>query len=194
MHSPRFSLRRIAVLFCLFFLATFAVAFAQPDAAPVSNGEAGETAAVLQTLARLDAAVATRDANTLRFFGVEEIPPQAAILQAQTRATHIAFSPAGALVRQAFRISGASDARTTPTILATGVHEFWPAVPPARAMLSTKVWSAAPSRAATTTFAPRLANCKAASRPMPLDAPSTTTTCSSIGFNFMFMGEAKWGK
>jgi hypothetical protein len=44
-------------------------------------------------------------------------------------------------------------------------------------------WSPGSLLAETTTLAPLSANRSAASRQMPLEAPISTTTCSSIGFN-----------
>ena len=41
-------------------------------------------------------------------------------------------------------------------------------------------------RAETTTLALRLANWSAVSRPMPLEAPTTATTCCSIGLSFIW--------
>jgi len=120
--SPLRSLLRALILCSL--LATSPAARAQ-QAAPVSNGNAEEIAAVTQQLKRLDKAVAEHETNTLRFFGLEEDAAPYAILEAQTRATHIAFSPAGALVRQAYRITGATGENATPIVLTTGINELW---------------------------------------------------------------------
>src|SRR5687768_8709715 len=90
-------------LACFLWLLGGAHAFAQPDATPVTNGSTREVAAVTQLLSRLDAGVSTRDAGTLRFFGVDgNAATPLPILSAQTRVSHIAFSPTGALVRQAY--------------------------------------------------------------------------------------------
>ncbi len=48
---------------------------------------------------------------------------------------------------------------------------------------STREASPSSPRAETTTFAPRRANRAADSRPMPLEAPMRTTTCSSTGLS-----------
>jgi hypothetical protein len=53
---------------------------------------------------------------------------------------------------------------------------------PAAVISATNASSACTMRAAPTTFAPRSAKASAAVRPIPLDAPITTTTCSGSGF------------
>ena len=125
---PRFSCRASIAFFllisCCLATTQFTIARAQP-AAPVSNGDAREIAAVTQLLESLDEAVALRDANTLRFFGFENGAAPYPLLRAKTRLTHIAFSPAGALVRQAYRVSGAPDEQSVPVSLVSGVHELW---------------------------------------------------------------------
>jgi tetratricopeptide (TPR) repeat protein len=102
----------------VFFLAQNS--FAQ---APISNGSAKELAAVQQNLDWLERAVTTRDANALRFYGATAAPN--AIIRADLRATHIAFSPAGALVRQTFRIENVNDSGAALSTPVTGVQEFW---------------------------------------------------------------------
>lgn len=130
-HSRSTSSRSLFFVFALLWIgAVCSLAGAQtalPLAAngPVSKGNAKEVAAVMQLLLRLDQAVGTRDASTLGFFGLEAGATQASQLQAQTRATHIAFAPTGALVRQAFRITGIKNNSGTASTLAEGVHEFW---------------------------------------------------------------------
>jgi len=57
----------------------------------------------------------------------------------------------------------------------------------ARRFSSTSDCRPSSSRAAATTFAPNLPKSSAAARPMPLEAPVITTTCSLIGFNFMMI-------
>lgn len=116
------SIARALIFF--WFLATSLSSHAQ-NAAAVSNGTTEEIAAVTQLLKSLDKAVAAQDATTLQFYGLEAGAPQYARLEAQTRATHIAFSPTGALVRQAYRISGAVEANSAPTILVSGINELW---------------------------------------------------------------------
>src|SRR5215213_3913041 len=55
------------------------------------------------------------------------------------------------------------------------------ASPPSRRISSTRESSPSSLRAETTTLAPLLANRRAVSRPMPLEAPIRATTCSSTG-------------
>src|SRR3954453_1394552 len=59
------------------------------------------------------------------------------------------------------------------------------ASPPWALISATRLISPGSLRAATTSLAPRAASSSADSRPMPLDAPTTTTTWSLIGFSFM---------
>src|SRR5919107_2141634 len=60
--------------------------------------------------------------------------------------------------------------------------------PPRERMSSTTRWRSAALRAARTTRAPRLAACRAVTRPMPLDAPVITMTCSDKGRSGNFIG------
>ena len=57
------------------------------------------------------------------------------------------------------------------------------AVPPAASISATSDLSPGSPRAATTTFAPCSAKRRAVARPMPLEAPITTTTCSATGLS-----------
>src|SRR5918997_468714 len=57
------------------------------------------------------------------------------------------------------------------------------ASPPSLRISSTREASPSSPRAETTTFAPRPANRRADSRPIPLEAPIRATTCSSTGFS-----------
>lgn len=125
MNFSRSSSRRLFLqaLTLLAFLGISLSSYAQ-QAPPVSNGKADEIANVVQFLGRLDKAVQLRDINTLRFFGLENAT-QYVVLNAQSRATHIAFAPGGALVRQAYRIYGAADVNSTQVILASGINELW---------------------------------------------------------------------
>ena len=59
------------------------------------------------------------------------------------------------------------------------------ASPPLSRISSTRESSPFSLLALTTTLAPLLANRRAVSRPMPLEAPITPTTCSSMGFNLI---------
>ena len=115
---------RFALAFLLCCILSASTSHAQ-NAVPVSNGAADEIAKVSQLLQSLDSAVANHDNNTLRFFGVDEDTAQYTTLTAQTRATHIAFAEGGALVRQAYRISGTSEENVAPVILSSGINELW---------------------------------------------------------------------
>src|SRR5215212_8282982 len=57
------------------------------------------------------------------------------------------------------------------------------ASPPSAWISLTRESSPSSPRAETTTLAPLRANRRAVSRPMPLEAPIRTTTCSSIGLS-----------
>src|SRR5215218_9288173 len=59
------------------------------------------------------------------------------------------------------------------------------ASPPARLISPTSESSPSLLRAETTTLAPFSANRRAVSRPMPLEAPISATTCRSTGFSFI---------
>jgi tetratricopeptide (TPR) repeat protein len=92
--------------------------------APISNGSAQELAAVQKNLDWLERAVTSRDANALRFYGARAATADA-IIRAQLRATNIAFSPAGALVRQTFHIQSFNDSGAALSTPVTGTMEFW---------------------------------------------------------------------
>jgi hypothetical protein len=74
-----------------------------------------------------------------------------------------------------------SPIRSTSSALATSAATAI-AEPPFAVISSTIPWSSASSRAASTTVAPRAAAIRAVARPMPLEAPVITITCSSSGF------------
>src|SRR5918995_2473808 len=57
--------------------------------------------------------------------------------------------------------------------------------PPRPRISCTRESSPSSFRAETTTFAPLSANRRAVSRPIPLEAPISATTCSSTGFSFI---------
>src|SRR5215210_654520 len=75
----------------------------------------------------------------------------------------------------------AATARTCPKSAASATTAVaWP--PPSRISSTSDVSPSSPL-AETTTFAPRPARRRAASRPMPLEAPITTTTCCRNGLS-----------
>ncbi len=114
-----FGLRFLLALGFVFFAAQ--IGFAQ---APVSNGSATELAAVQKNLDWLERAVTARDANALRFYGATAASANA-IVRARLHATHIAFSPAGALVRQTFQIQSFNDSDAALSTPSAGTIEFW---------------------------------------------------------------------
>jgi len=95
------------------------------DPTPVTNASSTELRAIRQLFTRLERSVAAHDATALKFLGIINPAPQYAILNAQTRLTHVAVSPTGALVRQRYQITGAPDDHTLATTLGRGVHELW---------------------------------------------------------------------
>lgn len=76
------------------------------------------------------------------------------------------------------RASVASDSASTAASADIGPNDHGPAVSPALICNPLQVRLAL--RAASTSFAPRTASCCAVARPIPLDAPATTTTQPSI--------------
>jgi hypothetical protein len=62
------------------------------------------------------------------------------------------------------------------------------ASPPCARISAAMSASVAALRATSTTRAPRLAAVSAVARPMPLEAPVTTTTCSDRGFRTILIG------
>ena len=120
-------MRRILPLWLVLFCLSAVAARAQDasELQPVTNAAPADITSVQQLLARLDRAVSARDATSLRFFGVTGAVSSYNALQAQTRLTHVAVTPNGALVRQAFRITGATQDVAAPVVLGSGVHELW---------------------------------------------------------------------
>jgi hypothetical protein len=93
--------------------------------ATASNATADETTQINALLEQLNRAVAAKDGNTLRFFGLGEEAASYAALRLDSHITNLAVSPAGALVRQSYRVSGASTPGATATVLTQGTHEFF---------------------------------------------------------------------
>jgi hypothetical protein len=91
--------------------------------------------------------------------------------------THVSSRPYSVTARCATRRIWAGSVTS-----ATSAH----ASPPPARISSTSDRSPASPRAATTTFAPCAANPAAVARPIPLEAPITTTTCSRNGFRCGF--------
>jgi len=117
---------------------------------PVTNATPADLKSVQGLLARLDSAVASRDATSLRFFGITGPVASYNSLQAQTRLTHVAVTADGALVRQAFRITAATQDGAAPVVLGSGVQELWLSrVATGGFALTDKHWSQ-PTDAATT--------------------------------------------
>jgi len=108
----------------------------------VTNGSSQEVAAINQLLSRLDASAAGRNADALRFFGVESNAGNTS-LQISTRATHMAFCPQGALVRQTYQINSSQGS------LASGVHELWFIRAGENFQFTSKRWAAPPDAVAS---------------------------------------------
>jgi hypothetical protein len=91
----------------------------------VTNASPDEIGIIGNLLASLDRAVADKDLNTLRFFGLDENAAKYSSLHLDTQVTHLADSPAGALVRQNYEISGVSTPGVVMIVLTQGTHEFF---------------------------------------------------------------------
>src|SRR5215210_4539558 len=90
------------------------------------------------------------------------------------RCTHVSSLPYSSTARSATALTCSKSEVSATTAVAS---------PPSCLISSTSEVSPSSPRAETTTFAPRLANRRADSRPMPLEAPISATTCSSTGFS-----------
>lgn len=93
--------------------------------AVITNASPVERTAIESTLAALDRAVEAKEMNTLRFYGLSDEAAKYASLKLDARASHLAVSPAGALVRQSYRITGSRAGATGTAVLAQGTHEFF---------------------------------------------------------------------
>jgi hypothetical protein len=124
------SYRVLALLLCLCGLALcpnpgLSQTTQEANAAVSGNATAEEAAEINALLAKLDRAVAAKESNTLRFFGVGAEASSYTALRLDSRITNLAVSDAGALVRQIYRINGASTSGGAPTILSQGTQEFF---------------------------------------------------------------------
>jgi hypothetical protein len=99
-----------------------------------------------------------------------------------TVATKVSIRPKRSTAR-AHRLSASA-----PLVASAGAAR---ASPPNASISATAFASACSFRAETTTFAPRAPAALATARPIPLDAPATTITCSASG---LFTGPASPGK
>src|SRR5687768_15761403 len=104
--AARFATPR--VLFFFLALLAYLPAQAQNEAPEgiITNATAEELAPIQRLNDLLAQAVTARDANTLQLFGTSENWRQYPDLQAQTKITHAALQPNGALVRQRYEIIG----------------------------------------------------------------------------------------
>jgi hypothetical protein len=117
-------------------------------AAPLTNASAADVAAIQKMTGLLVQAVAARDANTLRLFGVNEATGYEGF-RAQTQITHIAAQENGALVRQKYEIIGTPQGGGNGVLLASGAHDLWLArQADGRFAFTNKQWDA-PSDAAS---------------------------------------------
>jgi hypothetical protein len=115
-------MRQLRVLCLLLFLACSARA---QTGELITNASPADVAAITNTVAALDRGVTEKDADTLAFFGLAADAARYASLRLDARLTHIAVSPTGALVRQSFRITGASTPGAASTIILDGSHGFF---------------------------------------------------------------------
>ncbi|HVF10780.1 MAG TPA: hypothetical protein VNA16_08255 [Abditibacteriaceae bacterium] len=126
-----FSLRLVLLCLSISCLAVVAArAQGASDVQPVTsqlvtNAAPADLNSIRELLGRLDRAVAARDATSLRFFGITGSLRSYNAIKAQTRLTHVAVTPAGALVRQAFQVTATTPGVAAPTVLGSGVREMW---------------------------------------------------------------------
>jgi tetratricopeptide (TPR) repeat protein len=106
---------------------------ALPVAAPITNATPAQLRAVEATLDRLGQAAAARDVEALKLLDLAPDDIGRYTLTAQLRATHVAVSPTGALVRVAYRVTASGGTRSTrgsslPGLLVPpleGIVELW---------------------------------------------------------------------
>lgn len=91
----------------------------------ITNASAAELAAVQRLLAALPPSVAAKESNTLRFFGVGDEYQTYHSLQLEASLMQLAVSPAGALVKQNFRIIGMPTEGSQRTLVTQNIHEFF---------------------------------------------------------------------
>ncbi|BCM94277.1 hypothetical protein IAD21_06180 [Abditibacteriota bacterium] len=108
----------VALLLCGMHLSSVE---AQDTTAPVSNATPRDFQSISAALLTLETTARKGDANALAYYGATP-PADSSPLQISSRITHVAVSPAGALVRQAF---GISIQRAFPVSLAAGTQELW---------------------------------------------------------------------
>jgi hypothetical protein len=120
------SLLRLALI-CLFCGMAGGVFLPRAHSQEIASSNASdeETAQINALLGQLNGAVAVKNVNTLRFFGLGNEAASYATLRLDSQLTNLAVAPTGALVRQTYRIIGARTLGATPETLAEGTHEFF---------------------------------------------------------------------
>jgi tetratricopeptide (TPR) repeat protein len=118
----------LLIVFCLSFIVQ-AHAQVLPAAAPsppqVSNASAQDEDSVERLVSQLDAAIATRYPNALKFYSLDTLAQKYSVLASHTQITHLATAPAGALVQADYQITGQTS-QTSPTFtLKSGTLAFW---------------------------------------------------------------------
>ncbi len=114
-------LRPLFVAFLLMCGMHASSALAQDTTSLVSNATPSDFQSISAALVTLENTARKGDSNALAYYGATP-PADTSPLQISSRITHIAVSPAGALVRQVF---GISIQRTFPVSLSAGTQELW---------------------------------------------------------------------
>jgi len=125
MHHPCPTRIRCGLLICLLTVLAFRQPLnaQSPNAQPITDATPTERRTIQALFDRLDQALVARDPAALQFFGIAAVSPRFVTIEPQTHLSHIAVSPAGALVRQTYRVAGRADDGATQT-LAQGAHDF----------------------------------------------------------------------
>lgn len=124
--APRF-VRWFLTLVALFPAVSAGAAQLATPMPTVGNATPADLVAIQDLFTRLDRGVAQRDAATLTLFGLNNIPPQITELALQSQISHVAVTPAGALVRHTYQVlgQGAHTPQKSVAVLKSATHEFW---------------------------------------------------------------------
>jgi tetratricopeptide (TPR) repeat protein len=121
----------LIIVFGLLSIARVGVAQNLPAAAPqssppeISNASSLDEDSVERLVSQLDAAIAARYPNALKFYGLESLAQKYSILSSHTQITHLATAPGGALVRATYEITGKTSQTANSSTLKTSSLEFW---------------------------------------------------------------------
>ncbi|MEO6908448.1 MAG: hypothetical protein ABI210_11215 [Abditibacteriaceae bacterium] len=121
----------IIAIFCLLFTLRAGVAQDLPTAAPqpsppqVSNAGAQDEDSVERLVEQLDAAIAARYPNALKFYGLTDLAQKYSILTSNTQITHLATAPGGALVKVSYQVTGKSSQTANPFTIKSSTLSFW---------------------------------------------------------------------